>query len=75
MMMPEHYHPSDKDWILHRLQSLPTAPLRRKASSGYSAAYQAAHDAEPCEHKKNEAARRAANLRLRRFVSRVFEVN
>lgn len=60
----------DARWIKEQLDRLPYR-YRKQAEEGYSDAYQAAHDAEPVDHKKENAARRAANARLRKYVDKV----
>jgi hypothetical protein len=59
-----------RDWYRQQLARLPSA-YQKKAREGYEQAWQEAYDLEPVEHKKAGAARRAANIRLRRFVERV----
>ena len=59
-----------RDWYKQQLGSL-GPKLQKKAREGYEQAWQEAYDLEPVEHKKRNAARRAANIRLRRFVERV----
>ena len=65
--MEPHLH--DKKWVLEQVRALPYS-MHNKAIEGYQAAYKAAHDAEPTDHKKSNAARRAANTRLREFVKK-----
>lgn len=60
----------DARWIREQLDRLPQR-YRKKAMDGYSAAYQEAHDAEPAPHRKENAARFAANTRLRKYVEKV----
>lgn len=67
------YHPHDKKWVAQQISGLPPR-FRGKAKIGYESAYLEALDAEPVEHKKENAARFAANSRLRAFVKRVNEV-
>lgn len=59
-----------RDWYKQQFARLPSA-YQKKAREGYERAWQEAYDLEPVEHKKAGAARRAANIRLRRFVERV----
>jgi hypothetical protein len=59
-----------RDWYSQQLRML-GPKLQKKAREGYEQAWQEAFDLEPVEHKKAGAARRAANIRLRRFVERV----
>ena len=65
-------HPYDKKWVLKQIRALPYS-MHNKAITGYQAAYIAAHDAEPIDHKKSNAARSAANTRLREFVKKCKE--
>jgi hypothetical protein len=59
-----------RDWYKQQLRMLSPA-RQKKAREGYEQAWQEAYDLEPVEHKKSGAARRAANIRLRRFVEKV----
>lgn len=70
MQLPKNTHPQDKNWIISQIQHLP-ARLRPTAIKGYDAAYAEAHAAEKVEHTKTNAARRAANTRLRLYVQKV----
>lgn len=63
-------HKHDKKWFNEQLAKLPPAYIQ-KAKEGYQAVYEAAYEAEPIEHKKSNAARRAANIRLRLYVERI----
>jgi len=58
----------DAKWIRQQLESIPQR-YRQQAIDGYSAAYKSAYDAE--EHRKENAARFAANTRLRKYVEKV----
>ena len=66
-------HKHDVKWIQQQLNRLPIQ-YKQKARQGYEQAWQEAHDLEPIEHKKSNAARRAANIRLRLFVERVVAI-
>lgn len=59
----------DARWIRQQLERIPQR-YRQKAVDGYSDAYQSAYDAEPIEHRKENAARFAANTRLRIFIDK-----
>jgi len=63
-------HKLDQQWIRRQLNSLPMTE-RKRAIEGYKKVFKAAYDAEPVEHKKSNAARRAANTRLREFVKKL----
>ena len=67
------HHKDDKKWIDEQLRKLP-GHLRVKASDAYSGVYLAAINAEPEEHKKENAARFAANSRLRVYVDNVLRI-
>lgn len=60
----------DAKWIKEQLDSLPYR-YRKQAEEGYSASFAEHYDAEPEDHKKENAARRAANTRLRKYVYKV----
>lgn len=60
----------DARWIKQQLERIPQR-YRQQAMDGYSEAYQSAHDAEPAIHRKENAARFAANTRLRKYVDKV----
>lgn len=60
----------DAQWIKQQLDRLPQR-YRQQAVDGYSDAYQSAYDAEPAEHRKENAARFAANTRLRKYVDKM----
>lgn len=66
---PQRCLDSDKDFIGDQLLMLPVM-AQFKAREGYSRIFEAAYDAEPIEYKKENAGRRAANIRLRVFVQR-----
>ena len=61
-------HDHDKRWIDEQIGKLPTR-LHDQVLRKYAEAYKEAHNAEPVEHKKDGVARRAANTRLREFVT------
>lgn len=65
-------HDHDKKWHSEMIASLPYK-YRITAISGYADAYEAAYDSEPALHKKTNAARFAANTRLREFCAKVAE--
>ncbi|WP_338803605.1 hypothetical protein WDV76_16095 [Xenorhabdus griffiniae] len=65
--MPSHFYPDDGKWIQEMLAKLRVS-TRAKITGEYSEVYQAAWDEEPVSYRKDNAARRAANIRLREFV-------
>ena len=71
-MLPDHYCLADKKTIERRVAQLPIE-LRIYACQKYGEIYLEAYNAEPVEHKKENAARRAANIRLLRYVKAVTE--
>lgn len=60
----------DAKWIKQQLERIPQR-YRQQAIDGYSEVYQSAYDAEPVGHRKENAARFAANTRLREYVYKV----
>ena len=72
-MLPTHHHKDDAKWIKDQLRKLPHH-LTSKAMEAYSGVYLAAINAEPEEHKKENAARFAANSRLRVYVGNVLRI-
>ena len=69
-MLPSRCHEHDRKWIISQISKLPRGNIAT-ATIGYSKAYSEAHDAEPISHKKDNAARRAANTRLREYVEAI----
>ena len=63
-------HKLDQAWIRQQLNQLPLEQ-RKTAQQGYQVTYKAAYEAESVEHMKSNAARRAANTRLREYVKKV----
>lgn len=66
-------HRHDEEWVKEQLKSI-KPEYRSVAWEGYQAVYSEAYHNEPVEHKKSNAARRAANTRLRLFVDKVFDI-
>lgn len=60
----------DSEWYHAQLRQIPIE-LRQRAVDGYRRVWLEAYEAEPVCHKKENAAARAANVRLREFVGRV----
>ncbi|XHX67488.1 hypothetical protein GU833_18420 [Photorhabdus akhurstii] len=67
--MPLYFYPSDQKWIQEMLLRLDPA-TRGKISVKYAEVYQAAWDEEQISYRKDNAARRHANIRLREFVTK-----
>ncbi|MCT8350157.1 hypothetical protein LGZ99_23915 [Photorhabdus temperata] len=65
--MPSHFYPDDSKWIQEMLLSLDPA-TRAKITVKYAEVYEATWDEEPVSYRKDNTARRAANIRLREFV-------
>lgn len=63
-------HPHDAQWYSEQIKRLPV-PLQRKATDGYALVWREAYGAEPAEHRRSNAARRAANTRLREYVEKI----
>lgn len=66
--MPKAYSPDDAKWIQEQLQRF-TASARHKVVALYADVYQAAWDEEPVSYRQENAARRAANKRLRLHIA------
>lgn len=66
-MLPEKHDPADVEFITEQLSKL-NYQLKGRVLIKYSTAYTEAYDSEPVDHKKANAARREANIRLRNFV-------
>ena len=63
-------HKHDQQWFREQLAKLPAAYIKQ-AKDGYQSVWKSAFEAEPIEHMKQNAARRATNIRLREFVDKV----
>lgn len=63
-------HKLDQQWIKQQLSLIPPA-YKTQAIEGYKRVFKEAYDAEPIDHMKSNAARRAANTRLRLFVKKL----
>lgn len=66
-------HDDDKDWVLKKINELPTAEHKQIAADGYQKAYAENFNLEPIEHRKSNVARRTANTKLRKYVIKVKE--
>lgn len=73
-MLPERYHQHDRNWLEEQLKKLPPSALAT-AIRGYEKVFSESYDSEPIEHKKMNAARRAANTRLRLYVKKVISAH
>lgn len=71
--LPGICHEDDKKWIESILIPL-TEPHRAKARESYSDIYYATRESETVEHKKDNKARREANIRLRTFQKACLEL-
>ena len=60
----------DEPWVIRQINQLPQK-LRQRALTGYEEAFKEAFEKEPISYKKDNAARRAANTRLREYVENV----
>ena len=67
--MPANYFPHDKKWLEEKLGILDVVE-RARVCAAYSHVYLSTLEAEPSEIKKENAARRAANERLRVFIDK-----
>ncbi|WP_394347015.1 hypothetical protein [Photorhabdus khanii] len=65
--MPSHFYQDDAKWIQEMLLSLDPG-TRGKITVRYAEVYEAAWDEEPVSYRKDNIARRVANIRLREFV-------
>ena len=63
-------HPHDAQWYSEQIKRLPV-PLQRKARESYEQVWLVAYEAEEVEHRRSNAARRAANTRLREYVEKI----
>lgn len=71
IITPEHHHPGDTAWLRDQFETLAQLSGTRQAeivADKYSAAYLVAHQEEPIPQKKDGAARREANTRLRQVI-------
>lgn len=69
-MLPKLAHKDDQKWVREQMAKVPFV-RRAKAARGYDEVWQAAHDAEPKPHCKENAGRFAANCRLREYIAKV----
>lgn len=72
MNIPNCAHELDRDWIQEQLNKIPPQ-MRVRAVDGYQSVFDGAYESEPISHKKINAGRRAANLRLRLFVDKFYK--
>tara|TARA_R110002074_G_scaffold121968_1_gene256486 strand:+ start:14086 stop:14301 length:216 start_codon:yes stop_codon:yes gene_type:complete len=66
-------HKHDEKWFKEQIAKLPAAYVAQ-AYEGYQSTWETAYEVEPVDHRKQNAARRAANTRLREFVERVLKL-
>lgn len=72
--MPRHCFEHDRQWINDRLNYCSSIQERLKVCEAYSKVYSATLEAEPTEHRQVNAARKAANTRLREYIAKKFRV-
>lgn len=65
-------HETDREWVTSQIKRLP-AEFRSDTWERYEALYWDVYNNEPVNHKKENAARKAANNRLRVFLTEVQE--
>lgn len=70
-VMPTVYVREDAAWIQEQLSALPHS-ARGTIAHKYAEAYQTAWDEEPVSYRQENAARKAANQRLRLYMVRCF---
>ena len=63
-------HKQDQKWFREQLAKIPAAYIQQ-AKDGYQSVWENAYNYESIEHKKQNSARRAANIRLREFVKKI----
>lgn len=68
-MLPNRHHPDDAKWLEHQLNLL-NVELALIVCKKYSAEYQRVYDETEAAHRKDNAARFAANSKLRLFVDK-----
>ena len=71
-IMPENFSQLDRLWISERLKLLDPV-TRLKVSKAYDLVFLETWENEEIDYKKENAARYAANSRLRKFVERYTE--
>jgi hypothetical protein len=67
--MPLHFDPDDGAWIQEMLGRV-RASTRAKITAKYSEVYFVEWENEPVSFRKSNAARQAANIQLREFVTK-----
>lgn len=78
--LPEHHYEADREWINKMLGYCAFHPTddsqneRGKVCRAYSKAFIEASSLEPIEHKKSNAGRHEANMRLRIYIEKKFKV-
>lgn len=66
--------PADIQFVVKQLSKLPH-DKQQYASDAYTRVYNEDLESEPVPHKKNGAARKAANERLLAYVKKITELN
>lgn len=67
-IMPAVYCPADAEWIEGQIKNFSTA-AKHQIVTLYADVYRAAWDEEPVPYRQENAARRAANKRLRLHIA------
>ena len=67
--LPSNYHPHDEKWLIEQLQKL-SEKDRVTARIGYNEVYTKVYTEESIVYRKGNSARKAANVRLRKFIDK-----
>lgn len=67
-------HDDDKVFVKKCIESLPTQAYKQHAMINYHKVFDLAYEEEPISYKKNNAARKEANTRLRIFCNAVNKI-
>lgn len=68
-LMPESYCQDDKEWINEKLSRYSTEQ-RAAVCKAYSKVYRETYEQTLCEIKRENTARKAANLRLIKYIAK-----
>ncbi len=71
-MLPQHTHEHDREWIEGMISDVPFE-YQPRVCSGYDVVYREAYQSETVEHRKINAARKAANERLRVYLGKALK--